>query len=154
MLASRSVFGMLRPVKIRERDQLTFLQEAARGIPDDKLGDLRALLDQIDSAAFMIDPVGRVVAWSQFAEHMFGYSRDEAAGLQIGDFYSEQDREQGVHRTELRRALTHGRIDVRAWRLGRDDSKIHASVMMGPVRDPVGGLRGFALIVRKIDSAS
>jgi PAS domain S-box-containing protein len=99
-------------------------------------------------AVFTLSPQGTVSTWNRGAERMKGYRADEIIGSHFSVFYQEEDRQKGLPNQLLARALEEGRAVVEGWRTRKDGSLFWASVMIVPLRDEAGGLRGFAKLTR------
>jgi PAS domain S-box-containing protein len=103
-----------------------------------------------DYAIYMLDPEGRVSSWNAGAERFKGYSADEIMGEHFSRFYSVEDREAGIPRIALETAKREGRFEAEGWRIRKDGSRFWASVIIDPIRDPNGTLRGFAKVTRDL----
>ena len=103
-----------------------------------------------DYANFMLDPGGHVITWNTGAERLKGYQADEIRGRHFSCFYSEQDVACGKPEQELHQALTEGRCLDEGWRIRKDGSRFWARVVITPLHDNAGQLRGFAKITRDI----
>jgi len=103
-----------------------------------------------DYAIFMLDPEGRVATWNTGAERVKGYSAGEIVGQHFSRFYPAESIEQGWPEEELRRALAEGRFEDEGWRLRKDGSRFWANVVITPLLDDGGTLRGFAKVTRDL----
>ncbi|MGA0534221.1 PAS domain S-box protein [Hansschlegelia sp. KR7-227] len=103
-----------------------------------------------DYAIYMLDLEGRVSSWNLGAQRIKGYLPQEIIGEHFSKFYTEEDRAAGLPQTGLRTALETGRFEKEGWRLRKDGSRFWANVVIDPVRDDQGELRGFAKITRDI----
>ena len=99
-------------------------------------------------AVFTLSPTGIVSTWNRGAERIKGYSRDEIVGQHFSVFYPVGERESGVPERELRNAITEGRVTADGWRIRRDGSQFWANVIITPLWDGAGRLRGFAKLTR------
>ncbi|HMJ15540.1 MAG TPA: PAS domain-containing protein, partial [Polyangiaceae bacterium] len=107
--------------------------------------DCRLLLDSVlDYAIFMLDTEGRIVTWNPGAERLKGYRPEEIVGQHFSRFYPAEDIKSGKPERELRDAITHGKVEDEGWRIRKDGSTFWANVLITPVRDDAGRLRGFA----------
>ena len=110
---------------------------------------LARLIDGIrDCAIYMIDPRGNVVSWNPGAERIKGYSAEEIIGRSFTDFYTPEDRADGVPNRALATAEQTGKFEGEGWRLRKDGTKFWASVLIDALRTPEGELIGFAKITR------
>lgn len=110
---------------------------------------LRLLIAGVrDYAIFMLDPEGRIVSWNEGAAAIFLHESSEAIGRPLAMLHSER----GALETDrvLRAAIEDGRSELEAWHQRRDRSTFWANVVVTPLRDPEGGLKGFACVVRDV----
>jgi PAS domain S-box-containing protein len=103
-----------------------------------------------DYAIFMLDPHGRVATWNAGAERLKGYTAAEIVGQHFSKFYPEDALARGWPDEELRRAAAEGRIEDEGWRVRKDGSRFWANVVITPLRDESGTLRGFAKVTRDL----
>jgi diguanylate cyclase (GGDEF)-like protein/PAS domain S-box-containing protein len=103
-----------------------------------------------DYAIFMLDADGCVVSWNKGAERLKGYRADEIVGQHFSRFYPEEDVAGGKPAIELRVAASEGRFEEEGWRVRKDGSLFWANVIITPIRDEAGGLRGFSKITRDV----
>lgn len=101
-----------------------------------------------DYAMFLLDPQRQVVYWSRGAERVLGYRREEMLGRAADLIFVPEDRQAGVPAAEAGKAVTEGRADDRRWHARKDGSRFWADGVMTALRDPHGGLRGFAKVLR------
>ncbi|HEY6871213.1 MAG TPA: PAS domain S-box protein [Geobacteraceae bacterium] len=137
-----------------QREELNrYLDEIERvnGELRDSREQLRLMVDGIrDYAIFMLDPQGRVLTWNEGAERIKGYGAEEIVGRHFSCFYCREDRANGKPVHGLRTAEAEGRYEEEGWRVRKDGSQFWASVMITPLRDDDGNLRGFSKVTRDI----
>ncbi len=104
----------------------------------------------LDYAIFMITPEGLVNSWNAGAEHLTGYSADEIIGKSVAKFYPPEFRNTGVPEKELQHARDVGRDEQEGWRVRKDGSRYWANIIITPILDKNGKLRGFIKIKRDI----
>jgi len=104
----------------------------------------------VDYAIFMLDPTGVIRSWNAGAARMKGYAADEIIGQHFSSFYTPEDRAAGVPQRALATALSEGKFEAEGWRLRKDGTRFWASVVIDPIRDETGTLRGFAKVTRDI----
>jgi PAS domain S-box-containing protein len=110
---------------------------------------LRLLVEGVrDYAIFMLSPEGIVQSWNSGAEMLKGYKAEEIIGTHFSRFYGADDLADGVPEAELATALATGRVEGEGWRIRKDGSLFWANVVISPVRDAHGVLRGFAKVTR------
>jgi PAS domain S-box-containing protein len=103
-----------------------------------------------DYAIFMLDPGGHVVSWNDGARRIKGYTEEEILGRHFSCFYSEEDREAGVPQQLLARAVRKGHVEKEGWRVRKDGTRFWANVVVTPLRDDDGSVRGYCKIVRDV----
>lgn len=109
----------------------------------------RLLVDGVkDQALVMLDEDGRVVSWNAGAERITGYGMEEALGKHFADFHPRDSVARGQPQAQLRQAVEAGRLEVEGWRRRKNGSYFWAGVVLTPLRDADGRLRGFAEISR------
>ncbi len=112
---------------------------------------LRLIIEGVrDYAIFMLDTEGYVASWNSGAERILGYSSHEIIGNNSEYFFTKEDREIGKHQEKLTLALSEGRYENEGWRLRKDGSLFWANIIVTPLRDESGELRGFSQIVQDI----
>lgn len=109
---------------------------------------LRLLVEHTGEAMFMLDPDGRVVTWNPAAEKLFGYAAADAAGIDLASLFEPHDAVAGVPADELRAAEATGRFETAGWRVRYDGERIWGSIVVCPIRDAAGELRGYAELIR------
>jgi len=111
----------------------------------------RLLLDGVkEYAIYMLDPEGRVVSWNAGAENLKGYRAEEILGQHFFCFYTAKDREDDVPNQELQKAISLGRFASQGERVRKDGSAFWADVVIAPLHDEAGKLRGFSKVVRDV----
>ena len=122
--------------------------EAAPALPDDLF---RGLVDAVqDYAIFALDPSGSVMTWNQGAERLKGYSAKEIVGSHFSRFYTPDDVARKHPETELVMARANGRYEEEGWRVRKDGSLFWANVVITPLLDGKGEVRGFAKVTRDL----
>lgn len=111
----------------------------------------RLLVDSVrDYAIFLLDPQGRVLTWNSSAEAIKGYPAEEVLHRDYAMFFTEEDVAAGVPQKELATALRDGRAESEGWRVRKDGRTFWAGIVITPVRDGSGVLRGFAKMTRDL----
>lgn len=111
----------------------------------------RTLVDNVrDYAIFLLDARGNVTEWTTSAQRLKGYTADEALGLPLAHFYTQEDLELGVPEMELEQAAREGRAEREGWRVRKDGSRFWVDEIATAVRAPDGTLIGFTKISRDL----
>jgi PAS domain S-box-containing protein len=111
----------------------------------------RLLLDGVkDYAIYMLDPEGNVISWNAGAMRIKGYKSEEILGKHFSCFYTAEDRQSGKPARELKEAVSQGRFEEQMWRVRKDGSVFWASIVITPMYDDHGSLRGFSKVARDI----
>ncbi len=95
-----------------------------------------------------LDRAGLITCWNRGAELITQYSRPEALGKEVCLFFTESDKEHGVHKQELKQALQEGKAEDVRWHLRKDGSCFWASGALTAVRNEAGEVLGFCKIFR------
>lgn len=103
-----------------------------------------------DYAIFMLDPEGHVMSWNIGARRIKGYEHDEIVGRHFSAFYPKQALEAGVPLKLLAQALKDGRAEQEGWRMRKDGTRFWGHVLITPLFDHSGELRGYAKITRDL----
>lgn len=114
---------------------------------------LRLLVDGVtDYAIFMLDSEGRVASWNQGAERIKGYTAGEILGRHFSLFYPPSASRGAKSERALKTAAERGRYEEEGWRIRKDGARFWANVVITPLRDSAGELRGFAKITRDVSA--
>src|SRR6476619_4817210 len=103
-----------------------------------------------DYALYMLSAEGVVTSWNAGAERIKGYAPDEIIGRHFSVFYTEEDRAAEAPALALATAAREGRFEKEGLRVRKDGTRFWASVVIDPIKDPDGTVRGFAKITRDI----
>jgi PAS domain S-box-containing protein len=103
-----------------------------------------------DYAIFMLDMDGHVVSWNDGARRIKGYTEDEILGRHFSCFYTEEQRERDVPAQLLQRAIKQGHAEREGWRVRKDGTTFWANVIVTPLWNEDGSVRGFCKITRDV----
>jgi len=111
----------------------------------------RLLVESVkDYAIFMLDPEGRVVSWNAGAQRIKGYAAQDVIGRHFSVFYTEEARRRKWPEQELSSARQQGRFEDEGLRVRKDGTTFWANVVLTPVYDREGVLRGYAKVTRDL----
>jgi PAS domain S-box-containing protein len=111
----------------------------------------RSLVEGVkDYAIFMLDPDGCVASWNPGAERIQGYQAKEIIGQPFACLYLTEDVERGKPEYDLMGAAAEGRFEDEGWRRCKDGSQFWASVVVTPLFEVSGNLRGFVHVTRDL----
>jgi PAS domain S-box-containing protein len=101
-----------------------------------------------DYAIFMLDSYGRIASWNEGARSIKGYDSEDVLGKHFSILYSAEDRESGKPDRELQEAVAKGHYIEEGLRVRKDGSTFWASLVITPLYDKSGKLRGFSKVTR------
>jgi PAS domain S-box-containing protein len=111
----------------------------------------RLLVENVaDYAIMMLDDQGVIVSWNAGAERITGYAGREIIGRHVSVFYSPNQVHAGHPEHALATAEATGRFEEEGLRIRKDGSTYLADVVIAPVLNPDGSLRGFAEVTRDV----
>jgi diguanylate cyclase (GGDEF)-like protein/PAS domain S-box-containing protein len=111
----------------------------------------RILVDSVrDYAILMLDPDGNVMSWNVAAERITGYTAEEIIGQSSAFFLLPEEVEQGISRQALEQSRASGRAELEGWRVRKDGGRFWANVVISPLWDESGQLRGYSKVMRDI----
>ena len=102
-----------------------------------------------DYAIYMLDKDGTIRTWNPGGQRIKGYEAPEVVGTNFSRFYLPDEVAEGIPARNLRTAAEEGRYVAEGWRLRKDGSRFHASVVIDPILVE-GELVGFAKVTRDI----
>ena len=114
-------------------------------------GRYRLLVEGIsDYAIYLLSPEGTVTSWNRGTERVNGYTADEIIGRHFSEFYTPEDRDNGLPARALEMAAREGKFVTEGWRVGKDGRRFWAHVVIDPIRTSDGELIGYAKITRDL----
>lgn len=114
-------------------------------------GPFRLLVDAVvDYAIFLLDSDGRITSWNRGAERIKGYRREEVIGRSFEEFFTPEDRADGLPARILAEARREGRVEHEGWRVRKDGSRFWADAILTALHDDLGELAGFAKVTRDL----
>lgn len=101
-----------------------------------------------DHSIFTLDTEGRITSWNVAAEHILGYSEEEALGRHFAFIFTVEDCAAGVPESELKAAREQGRAEDERWHLRKGGERFWALGIVSALHDAGGRLTGFSKILR------
>ena len=112
---------------------------------------IRLLVESVqDYAIFLLDEGGRILSWNTGAQRINGYTPQEVIGKHFSIFYPEEDLAWDKPGRELKTAIQEGRVEDEGWRVRKDGTRFWASVVITPLYEQDGRLRGFGKVTRDL----
>ena len=112
---------------------------------------MRLLTSEVkDYGIFMLDVTGHITTWNEGAERIKGYKAEEILGKHFSIFYSEEERKAGKPERELQEAAKKGHYAEEGLRIRKGGGTFWASLVITPMRDKAGILRGFSKVTRDV----
>jgi len=139
---------MRRPSKAPIKDQPASVASAPLGQTADLF---QLLVNNIkDYAIILLDSKGTVLTWNRGAERLKGWKAEEIIGQNFSRFYPPVDVANGKSEMELKGALEEGSFEDEGWRVRKDGSRFWANVIITPLLDKNGELRGYGKLTRDL----
>jgi PAS domain S-box-containing protein len=111
----------------------------------------RTLVEGVhDYAIYMLDRNGRIATWNSGAEHIEGYTAQEAIGQTVDIVLPPEEVASGKARRMIEKARREGRYEEEGWRVRKDGRRYWSSMVITALRDASGNVRGFAKVSRDI----
>ncbi|WP_407523562.1 HWE histidine kinase domain-containing protein [Methylobacterium oryzisoli] len=148
-LADARAALVLAQARVAELEQANVELIASRGALAASEARYRLAVESAkDYAIFTTDLAGRITGWNAGAQHLMGWSEEEAVGHPANLIFTPEDDRAAIAETEMRLAVTEGRAEDDRWHLKKDGTRFWANGLMMPLRDDDGGLIGFLKILR------
>ncbi len=101
-------------------------------------------------AILMLDEAGTVISWNSGAERIFGYRSAEIIGTHFSAFFPTDRTDCREPAEELAVAVQTGRFEAEGWRVRKQGERFWANVVVTPVIEDDGQIRGFSKVTRDI----
>lgn len=126
-------------------------QRAAREAAQRNDEQFRSVVESVlDYAIYLLDSDGRVKTWSYGAGQLTGYTRNEALGLHLASFFSQEERDHGRPARLIDQASIQGSVEDEGWRVRKDGSRFWADSTITAIRSSVGEVVGYVEVARDI----
>lgn len=112
---------------------------------------LRLVLESVaEYAIYTLDPGGLSESWNAGAARMFGYAEDDIIGQPATILATDDDRERGMDREELRLAHEQGKALDERWHVRQDGAYVFVSGILAPLLDSRGLVVGYVKVARDL----
>ncbi len=103
-----------------------------------------------DYSIITLDKKLHINSWNSGSSIIFGYETDEVIGEHFEIIFTEEDKKNGVPKSEVETALKEGKAVDNRWHLCKDGSKIYAYGLVFPLTGIEGELLGYVKILRDL----
>jgi PAS domain S-box-containing protein len=150
-VSTRLIYDQGKPAAVQGIGRDISARKRAEEVERESKERFRLLFENLkDYAITTLDTLGRVTSWNLGARRIQGYEEEEIIGRNFACFFLPKDARNGRPEQLLRLAETEGRVEDEGWRLRKDSSRFWADMVLTALRDPKGGLRGYAEIIRDV----
>lgn len=139
----------VRVSKLEDGVEVTWRDITERVLAERERDWLASIVEQASEAVLSVDLDKRIVSWSDSAQRLYGYTREEAIGQKFSFLFD--DRTAGRREAYLDRVLAGERPGpLNAVEIRKDGREIDVSFVGWPIFDEQGSVIGAARIVREV----
>lgn len=111
----------------------------------------RLLIESVQEyAIYMLDACGHVMSWNAGAQTILGFAAAEIVGKHFSRFYLPEEIHGGKPWQQLEAAREQGRLTSEGPRVRKDGTVFTAQVLIAPVHDSEGRLRGYSHVTHDL----
>lgn len=103
-----------------------------------------------DYSIFTVDNDSKINSWSSGSTQLFQYNVEEIMGEDFDIIFTEDDKKNGIPKTEIAKALKDGKAADNRWHIRKDGSKFYAYGQVYPIKSEDGEMKGFVKILRDL----
>lgn len=103
-----------------------------------------------DYSIFTVDKDLKINSWSSGSTQLFQYSVEEVMGKDFEIIFTEEDKKNGLPKTEIAKALKEGKAADNRWHIRKDGSKFYAYGQVYPLISEDGEMKGYVKILRDL----
>ncbi len=100
-----------------------------------------------DYSIFTLDNELKINSWSSGSATIFGYEPDEILGENFDIIFTEEDKKNGIPKSEIDKVLKEGRAVDNRWHICKDKSKFYAYGLVFPLIGKDGAMLGYVKIL-------
>ncbi|MDQ3046922.1 MAG: PAS domain S-box protein [Bacteroidota bacterium] len=109
------------------------------------------LVDSLqDYSILTLDKDFMINSWSSGSELIFGYKTDEVIGKPFDIIFTDEDKKNGVPKSEIDMAIKDGRAVDNRWHIRKDKTEFYAYGLVFPLTGLNGELLGYVKILRDL----
>lgn len=116
---------------------------------EERIAYLAGLTERTSDAIISIDPDQKVISWNKGAEHLYGFTAEEAVGNKISDLVKSSALADGDNEIQREVALKGG-AEFESNDTTRDGKSVYCHVSATALKDAQGNLTGYVSVVRDI----
>ena len=111
----------------------------------------RLMVDSVvDYAVFILSVDGVVKGWNPGAERLKRYKAEEIVGANYDIFFPPEANERRTGQRMLEDAASTGGAEYEGWLVRKDGSRFWGTLIINPMRDEAGELKGFCNVARDV----
>jgi PAS domain S-box-containing protein len=103
-----------------------------------------------DYSIFTVDNDSKINSWSSGSPQLFQYGVEEIMGKDFDIIFTEDDKKNGIPKTEITKALKDGKAADNRWHIRKDGSKFYAYGQVYPIASEDGEMKGYVKILRDL----
>jgi two-component system CheB/CheR fusion protein len=103
-----------------------------------------------DYSIFTVDNDLKINSWSSGSTQLFQYNVEEIMGKDFDIIFTEDDKKNGIPKTEIAKALKDGKAADNRWHIRKDGSKFYAYGQVYPIKSEDGEMKGYVKILRDL----
>jgi two-component system CheB/CheR fusion protein len=103
-----------------------------------------------DYSIFTVDNDSKINSWSSGSTQLFQYNVEEIMGKDFDIIFTEDDKKNGIPKTEIAKALKDGKAADNRWHIRKDGSKFYAYGQVYPIKSEDGEMKGYVKILRDL----
>ena len=103
-----------------------------------------------DYSIFTVDKELKINSWSSGSTQLFQYEVEEIMGKDFDIIFTEDDKKNGIPKTEIAIALKDGEAADNRWHIRKDGRKFYAYGQVYPITGEDGEMKGYVKILRDL----